>query len=156
MGLIDRPVRDRYSDRLFNQIEAAFDPLDPEATETFARIAAWEAGDAFPTYPQLESMAEEFRIPIAVFFFSEPPNVPPIRESFRTLPDTGFERLPRRIQYLLRKAKAFQISLIELCQGRNPSGRQITRDLKFSARKSIETMAAQVRSYLGISLEQQA
>jgi len=127
-----------------------------EATEKFAKIAAWEAGDAFPTYPQLESMAEEFRIPIAVFFFPQPPNVPPIRESFRTLPDTEFERLPRRIQYLLRKAKAFQISLIELCQGRNPSERRITRDLVLSALISIETMAAQVRSYLGISLDQQA
>jgi Zn-dependent peptidase ImmA (M78 family) len=101
-------------------------------------------------------MAEEFRIPIAVFFFPEPPNVPPIRESFRTLPDTEFERLPRRIQYLLRKAKAFQIGLIELCQGRNPSERQITRDLEFSARMSVEIMAARVRSYLDISLEQQA
>ena len=52
----------------------------PEAAEKFAKIAAWEAGDAFPTYPQLEAMAEEFRIPVAVFFFPEPPHVPPIRE----------------------------------------------------------------------------
>jgi transcriptional regulator with XRE-family HTH domain len=40
-----------------------------EATEKFAHIEAWEAGKSFPTYPQLERMADEFRLPIAVFFF---------------------------------------------------------------------------------------
>ena len=127
-----------------------------EAAEKFTKIAAWEAGSALPTYPQLESMAVEFRIPVAVFFFPDPPNVPPIRESFRTLPENEFERLPRRIQYLLRKAKAFQLGLLELCQGRNPAERQITRDLEFTPKQSVETMAARVRGYLGVSLEQQA
>ncbi len=127
-----------------------------EAAEKFAKIAAWEAGEAMPTYPQLEAMAEEFRIPVAVFFFPEPPNVPPIRESFRTLPDTEYEQLPRRIRYLLRKAKAFQIGLAELTQGRNPAERLIIRDLEFSARMSVETMAARVRNYLGVSLDQQS
>jgi Zn-dependent peptidase ImmA (M78 family) len=127
-----------------------------EAAEKFAKIAAWEAGEALPTYPQLEAMAEEFRIPVAVFFFPEPPNVPPIRESFRTLPDTEYEQLPRRIQYLLRKAKAFQIGLAELSQGRNPAERLITRDLEFRPRMSVETMAVRVRGYLGVSLQQQS
>ena len=49
-----------------------------EATEKFSHIEAWEAGSAFPTYPQLERLADEFRLPVAVFFFSEPPNVPPM------------------------------------------------------------------------------
>jgi Zn-dependent peptidase ImmA (M78 family) len=127
-----------------------------EATEKFSRIEAWEAGNAFPTYPQLEQLADEFRVPVAVFFFPEPPNVPPIRESFRTLPDTEFEQIPRRVGYLLRKAKAFQLNLAELSQGRNPSPRLITRDLVFSARMTVETMAARVREYLGVSLDQQA
>src|SRR5208282_4027872 len=106
-------------------------------------------------YPQLESMADEFRIPIAVFFFPERPNVPRIEETFRTLPDAEFARLPRRIQFLLRKAKAFQLGLYELTQGRNPAERLITRDVEFTARMSPDTMAARVRDYLGISLEQQ-
>lgn len=127
-----------------------------EAEAKFSRIAAWEAGETMPTYPQLEAMAEEFRIPVAVFFFPEPPNVPPIRESFRTLPDTEYEQLPRRIQYLLRKAKAFQIGLAELSQGRNPAERLITRDLEFSTRMSVEAMAARVRSYLRVSFDQQS
>jgi transcriptional regulator with XRE-family HTH domain len=128
-----------------------------EAAEKFAQIAAWEAGEALPSYPQLESMAEEFRIPVAVFFFPQPPNLPPIQETFRTPPETEFAQLPRRIQYLLRKAKAFQLGLIELCQGRNPAAAHlITRQVEFRARMSLETMAARVRSHLGVSLDQQA
>jgi len=126
-----------------------------EAVAKFTKIAAWEAGEAMPTYPQLEAMAEEFRIPVAVFFFPNPPDVPPIRESFRTLPDTEYQQLPRRIQYLLRKAKAFQIGLAELSQGRNPAERLITRDLVFNVRTSPDAMAARVRNYLGVSLDQQ-
>jgi Zn-dependent peptidase ImmA (M78 family) len=127
-----------------------------EATEKFAQIEAWETGAALPSYPQLESMAEEFRVPVAVFFFPQPPNVPPIQETFRTLPETEFEQLPRRIQQLLRKAKAFQLGLIELCQGRNPAARLITREVEFSARMSVDIMAARVRRYIGVSLEQQS
>ena len=126
-----------------------------EAAQKFPKIAAWEAGTASPSYPQLESMADEFRIPIAVFFFPERPNVPRIEETFRTLPDTEFARLSRRIQFLLRKAKAFQLGLYELTQGRNPAERLITRDVEFTVRMSPDTMAARVRDYLGISLDQQ-
>jgi transcriptional regulator with XRE-family HTH domain len=104
-----------------------------EAAQKFPKIAAWEAGKVLPSYPQLESMADEFRIPVAVFFFPERPNVPRIEETFRTLPDTEFARLPRRIQFLLRKAKAFQLGLHELTQGRNPAERLITRDVEFTA-----------------------
>jgi Zn-dependent peptidase ImmA (M78 family) len=130
--------------------------LSPEeAAKKFRRISAWEAGTALPSYPQLESMADEFRIPIAVFFFPGRPNVPRIEETFRTLPDTEFARLPRRIQFLLRKAKAFQVGLHELTQGRNPAERLITRDVEFTVRMSPDTMAERVRHYFGIPLDQQ-
>ena len=131
--------------------------LSPEeAAQKFPKIAAWEAGAALPSYPQLESMSDEFRIPIAVFFFPERPNVPRIEETFRTLPDAEFARLPRRIQFLLRKAKAFQLGLHELTQGRNPAERLITRDVEFTARMSADAVAARVRDYLGVSLQQQS
>ncbi len=126
-----------------------------EAAQKFPKIAAWEAGTALPSYPQLESMADEFRIPIAVFFFPARPNVPRIEETFRTLPDTEFARLPRRIQFLLRKAKAFQVGLYELTQGRNPAERLITHDVEFTARMSADAVAARARDYLGVSLDQQ-
>jgi len=122
-----------------------------EATEKFSRIAAWEAGQEFPTYHQLERLAEEFKVPLAVFFFPEPPQSPPIRESFRTLPDTEFNQIPRRVGFLLRKAKALQLNLAELSQG-NPAHRLITRDLVFDDKLSIQVMARRVRDYLKVTL----
>lgn len=133
---------------------AGFSPDD--AAATFKKIAAWEAGEAFPTYPQLERMADAFKLPIAVFFFPDPPDLPPIGESFRTLPEAEFEQIPRRVLLLLRKATALQLNLDELCQGRNPAPRLITRDLEFRVNVDIETMARQVREYIGISLADQA
>ena len=56
---------------------------------------------------------------------------------------------------MLRKAKALQLNLAELTQGRNPSRRLITRELRFRDTQSLPRMAAQVREYLGISLAEQ-
>jgi Zn-dependent peptidase ImmA (M78 family) len=126
-----------------------------EATQRFPRIADWEQGASFPTYPQLEQLSDLLKLPIAVFFFPTPPNVPAIRETFRTLPDVEFEHLPSRVRILLRKAKALQLNLAELTQGRNPAARLITRELVGGANTTVEQLAATVRDYLGVSLEQQ-
>jgi Zn-dependent peptidase ImmA (M78 family)/transcriptional regulator with XRE-family HTH domain len=126
-----------------------------EAGEKFHNIAAWEAGEASPTYPQLEQLADALKLPIAVFFFPEPPTLPPIRESFRTLPDADFDQIPRQVRFLLRKGKALQLNLAELSQGRNPARRLITRELQFPERVGPNVMAARVREYLGITIQEQ-
>jgi Zn-dependent peptidase ImmA (M78 family) len=126
-----------------------------EASKNFAKIEEWETGTSFPTYPQLEKLADSFKLPIAAFFFPEPPQLPPIQESFRTLPDTEFDQIPRSVRFLLQKAKAFQLNLADLAQGRNPAGRVITRDLQFPDDVTPEDMAARVREYLGVSLAMQ-
>ena len=124
-----------------------------EAARDFKKIEEWESGGSFPSYPQLERLADKFKLPIAVFFFPEPPSVPPIAETFRTLPEPQYSEIPRRIKFLLRKAKALQLNLIELHGGKNPTQRLITHDLQFSQNVQIEDMARQVRQYLGIPLE---
>ncbi len=126
-----------------------------DACQTFKKIEAWEAGASFPTYPQLEKLAEEFKLPVAVFFFPAPPDIPPISESFRTLPDQQFSEIPRRVRFLLRKAKALQINLAELTGEKNPAPRLITHDLTFPVNVEIGKMAGVVREYLGVSLEEQ-
>lgn len=126
-----------------------------DAIAKFKRFADWEEGTASPTYPQLEQLSEALKVPIAVFFFPDPPDVPAIRETFRTLPDAEIDLLPSRIRMLLRKAKAMQLNLSELTQGNNPAERLITRDLNFAPNIDIAAMAAEVRAYLDISLEQQ-
>ncbi len=136
------------------RVRAGYTPEN--AANRFAKIAEWEAGDSAPTYPQLEAMADTFKVPIAVFFFPEPPDVPSIDESFRTLPEFELDQLPPKIRLLLRKAKTFQIALSELNNGRNPADRLITRDLVFPATISPSAMTDAVRNYLGVTVENQA
>jgi Zn-dependent peptidase ImmA (M78 family) len=126
-----------------------------EATQKFRYFPKWESGERLPTYPQLEQLADALKLPIAVFFFPEPPTLPPIRESFRTLPDADYEQMPREVRLMLRKAKALQLGLAELTSGRNPAERFILRDVVFSAEAEPDEMAARVRAYLGVSLEEQ-
>src|SRR5208337_4106996 len=59
------------------------------------------------------------------------------------------------VGFLLRKAKALQMNLAELSQGRNPAPRLITRDLVFDDNVSIEIMATRVRDYLDVALADQ-
>jgi Zn-dependent peptidase ImmA (M78 family) len=126
-----------------------------EATQFFPDIADWEHGNTFPTYAQLEALSEKFKLPIAVFFFPEPPDLPPINQSFRTLPESQFAAIPRRVRFLVRKASALQINLSELCQGHNPARRLITRDLMVSQEIAVDALANVVRNYIGVSLDEQ-
>jgi Zn-dependent peptidase ImmA (M78 family)/transcriptional regulator with XRE-family HTH domain len=126
-----------------------------EASKTFKRIEAWEDGQSLPTYPQLEQLAEAFKVPVAVFFFPEPPEMPSISQTFRTLPEAQLDQIPSRIQLLLRKAKALQLNLMELTGARNFSERLITRDLAFTSDMTLAEMTRTVRDYLGVSLEDQ-
>lgn len=125
------------------------------AAQKLKRIADWEAGVSAPTYPQLEALSDTLKVPIAVFFFPEPPDVPPIQETFRTLPAAELDRLPSQVRMLMRKAKAMQINLTELTQGRNPAERLITRDLQFAPNVDIAEMATAVRQYIGVSVQKQ-
>jgi len=121
----------------------------------FKKIAEWERGESRPTYRQLELLAKQLSLPVAIFFFPEPPDVPNIEETFRTLSAAQFAEVPPRIRKLLHKARAFQLGLAELNDGRNPARKIVTRDLRLSVDDSVTFMAQQVRDYLGVSLSDQ-
>src|SRR3546814_14659940 len=108
---------------------------------------------AGPTYPQLEQLSEAYKVPIAVFFFPEPPNVPAINETFRTLPEAEMDSLPSRIRLLMRKAKVMQLNLAELTQGRNHAERLLTRALQFAPNVNTTDMTTTVRRYLRLDRE---
>lgn len=127
-----------------------------DASKVFKKIAAWEAGESAPTYPQLEQMAEKFKCPVAVFFFPKPPDVPSVQQSFRTLTNEDFNAIPRTVRTFLRRGQAMQINLAELNDGKNPAQRVITRELKVSPNMSLDKIAVEIRKYLGISIEEQA
>ncbi len=126
-----------------------------EATEKFKKIAEWESGTSSPTYGQLEALSDALKVPIAVFFFPAPPAVPPINETFRTLPFSEISKLPSKLRLLMRKAKVMQINLIEICRGKNPAPRLITSDLTFDQLSAVDSMAETVRAYLQVPLEVQ-
>jgi hypothetical protein len=76
-----------------------------DASLVLKRIAAWESGDALPSYAQVEEMAERFKTPVAVFFFPSPPVLPSIEQSFRTLSAEDFAAIPRTIRRFYAVAK---------------------------------------------------
>ena len=126
-----------------------------EAERYFGGIQRWETGELLPTYPQLEQMAERFKVPVAVFFFPEAPDIPRIDESFRTLSYENMERVPPKIRLLLRKGRALQISLSELHDGENQATRLLTSDLQFRVYEPVRSISERVRGYLNVSIEQQ-
>lgn len=120
-------------------------------------VMAWEATDGpSPTYAQLESLAYKvFKRPLAIFFLPAPPDeIPPARE-FRTLPDADLQALHADTYVQVRKAHAYQITLKEVFEAKNPSVRQISREAPLDMQKPIETQARAVRKVLGISLDDQ-
>ena len=120
-------------------------------------VMAWESeGGASPTYSQLENLAYRvFKRPLAVFFLPAPPDeIPPARE-FRTLPDTDLQTLHADTYLQVRKAHAYQLTLREIFDGNNPSGRQIWKEAPLDMQISVEAQALTVRKVLGISLENQ-
>lgn len=122
-----------------------------EAAELhFRDIRAWESRGKAPTYVQLESVADRFKVPVSVLFFPEPPDVPEPSHSFRTLPEREFAGLPPRMHLLVRKAQAFQISLAELTEGRSRAGQPLLRGFRDGAPHPGE-----VRAILGVSLDAQ-
>lgn len=119
-------------------------------------ILAWENGESAPTYSQLEKLAYEvFKRPLAVFFFPQPPKEPTPKQSFRTLPDFEIDRFSPRMRLLVRQANAMQINLSELNDGKNPSQKNILKDLRILPSSSPFEMAKTVRKYLGVSIKEQ-
>ena len=120
-------------------------------------IEAWENGQDSPTYAQLEALAYNvYKRPLAVFFFPEPPEEEGLQESFRTLPDVEFDKIPPRVVHLIRQAKSRQIGLSELCDGRNPSNIRILGRVDVLESSDPVRVAQDMRRFLNVTLEEQA
>lgn len=135
--------------------KAGYKPADPRILKYFPKLDDWERGIGRPTYPQLERLADKLKVPISVFYFPERPDFPNIDETFRTLGTTILEEIPPKVRLLLRKARAFQIGLDELNLGRNPAARIISKELQPAISSPIDTIANDVRSFLGVSIDVQ-
>ena len=125
------------------------------AQEAFGDIEGWESGSSRPAYCELEKLADQYKVPIAVFFFPKPPDMPSISRSLRTLPSDRINRLPSRARLLIRRAKALQLDIEELYQAQRTKRRSMLIDLSFCINTPIHQMARDVRDYLGVSIEDQ-
>lgn len=122
---------------------------------SFAAIEAWETGAARPSYRELEELAERFQVPIAVFFFPEPPSLPRPSFTFRTLGSNAFERFSLRMQCLIERTQYRQRNFAELCAKSPPPRSLIVHDLRISADNDTENIATKIRDYLGVSVAKQ-
>lgn len=117
-------------------------------------IQDWENGSSSPSFPQLEKLAHKYKRPTALFFFPEVPDEPLISQSFRTLPEQEISYIQPHLRYIIRKAKVMQINLSELNNGINPADKKLLQSISIG-NKSIDEVASELRSLIGISVEKQ-
>lgn len=114
-------------------------------------IGAWETGADAPSYAQLEKLAYElYKRPLAIFFLPSPPEEPSPEAEFRALPDADLRNLRRDTVLLIRRARAYQASLVELFSGRSPAAEPLWKRVKLDASKPSAQQAASVRALLGV------
>ena len=119
---------------------------------TNKKYSDWESGKDFPTYAELEKLANKFKRPLAIFFFPEAPQEISQKKSFRTIPEYEFDSLPPNIKFLFRKGLSMQENLKELNNNKNTEYTTFTKSLgEFSNfnSKNIE----QIRKLLDVSFD---
>jgi len=127
--------------------------LADKVKRPLTEIQRWEDGTTIPSYTTLEALAyRHFKIPLAVFFFPEPPEVDDPVGSFRRLPDSEFDKLSSDTREKIRLAQTYQDSLAELL----PSSGEKPIYTRYRATPStLPSLAEDVRSYLGVSIGRQ-
>ncbi len=113
-------------------------------------VIKWEEGTKVPSYTCLEELAyTHLKIPLAVFFFSEPPDIEEPVAKFRRLPEFELKRFSYDTLYKFRLAQGYQESLRELSVG-SEKGKAIFRDI--DPRGLLPSQLGNlIREYLGIT-----
>ena len=114
-------------------------------------VQAWENGEDYPTYAQLEKLSYSiYKKPLALFFFPEPPNnIKQQEKNFRTLNNEIYKELPTRIIEMMNKARIMQINLKEI----NTTERIKLTDLYFNIKDT--DFYEKLRNVLNISIDLQ-
>jgi len=117
-------------------------------------LRMWENGERSPSYTALEDLAyRHFKVPLAIFFFTEPPEVDDPVGTFRRLPEYEMERFSSDTIQKIHLAQAYQDSLEDLFMDSEPE-RMIQQDLN-PKKYSLEALAEKTRKYIGITSSQQ-
>ena len=118
--------------------------------KTESVIQDWEEGSDAPTFRQLEAIAAKLKRPVALFFFSRPPEEVDPDTEFRTLPAARGVDAARDTRFAIRDAYAKQLRILELSRGQNPAGSEFLFE-----RVPAEATAADIRAELGVDLQGQ-
>jgi len=120
-------------------------------------LADWETGEKAPTYPQLEKLADCYKVPIAVFFFPYPPEIEDAAASLRSVPGFDLDSVSPYTMNIIHRVQAAQMALKEINDGVNPVPNPLHKALSLSISKDIERLASELRSekFLNVSLEKQ-
>ena len=117
-------------------------------------VRKWESGQAKLSNAALEALAyKHFKIPLALFYFPEPPSLDDPKKAFRRLPEFELERFSPNTLQTVRVAQAYQDSLVELAP-ESAERRKIFRNLKLTT-NNVKSIASDARHYLGVSLSRQ-
>ena len=129
------------------------DDLAERVKRTPEAVAEWEDGVTEPSYTTLEQLASIYKVPLAVFFFSEPPAIEDVVTQLRRLPNYELERLSADTFRKLRIMQSYQDSLSEL-MGPHSSDDSIHKSVSPRG-KSVVEFAHEIRAAIGISLDDQ-
>lgn len=135
---------------------AGYNTIEEIEAKGFPKFALWEDGSEYPTYSQLEKIANTLHRPIAIFFFPELPVEESIEKSLRAISEDDVHNLSPVIRQLFRKAKAFQISLHELLSEEQAEQQRKIQWLQLLSNNNIKQVADKTRKHFGITLSEQS
>jgi len=116
-------------------------------------LAAWEAGTASPSVPQLRKLAAKYKRPLAVFYLPAPPlDFQPLRD-YRRLPGQVSGVLGARLRYEIRIAQERRNVSLDLYE---EIGEEPPRFSLFTTLEApTESLGADIRRFLGVTFENQ-
>lgn len=115
------------------------------------RIAEWEEGREQPSLAQLRKLGEAYRRPLSVFLLDAPPSDGQAIKDFRNADRSG--SFSGALRLALREARERRDIAAELVTSEDAD--VATFALTASISEDPETVAARIRSALGVSLEEQ-
>ncbi len=81
----------------------------------------YEAGTDFPSYAQLEKLADYYNRPMFFFFFADQPITSNAQVAFRSIEKSCGEELSKHTRELIEKAEMYRTNLIELFENDTPA-----------------------------------
>lgn len=118
------------------------------------RLAEWEEGRLRPTVAQLRKAANVYRRAFAVFFLSEPPAQPVPLHDFRRLLDGAPGRLSPELLLEMRRARRRRAVAADLLSDLGYAVPEFPLRARLS--DDPEEVAAEARTWLGVTMEEQA